>query len=461
MALSYFDPPRWMRGAMIGTSLLLVACTREMPQQAGLVQTPEAFGSNGASERQTRWWQSFDDPKLNALILNALENSADLATIWERFQAADALARREQSGLFPEVDLFFRGQTEKGQNGRNESFNGGLSASYEIDFWGRIRSQTEAGQLRSEAALADYETAALSLTGEIAIAWYRILARLETLSLIEEQIRVNESVVESLLTRFQGGQARSVDVLRQEQLLEATRELKVVAESDIAVLQHRLSVLTGQLPRRASKVEQSKLPDLPDLPATGVPAELLLRRPDLQASYLKLLAADHDLASAISERFPRIDLTANLRSSTEGGSDLFDDWLRSAAGDLIGPIIDGGNRRAEVTRRKSLLRQRSNEFIQASLLAYQEVEDALIREEKETERFANLHRQLELQSSAFLQLRQEFLSGVGNYIDVLSSQTEAQQLERDLIESQRRQIEFRIALHRALAGPINAAEMKE
>lgn len=447
-------------GTLAGASLLLTACTQKVPERADLIQEATPFSVGGAAEREVEWWQSFDDPALDALIEEALANSPDLASIWERFQAADALARRERSGLFPEVDGFLGAQTENLQSESNDFFSGGLSARYEVDLWGRVRSRAQAERFRSGAALAEYETAALSLTGEVAIAWYRLLARLETLSLIEAQIRVNANVVESLLTRFQGGQARSVDVLRQEQLLEATRELKLIAESDIAVLRHRLNVLIGQTPQGERGFENSSLPDLPALPSTGLPAELLLRRPDLQSSYFNLLAADRDLASAISERFPRLDLTANLRSSSEDSSDLFDDWIRSAAGDLIAPIIDGNNRRAEVARRESLLRQRASEFIQTSLVAYQEVEDALVREQKGTERLANLKRQLELQSAALSQLQQEFLNGVGNYIDVLRSQTEAQQLERDLIESQRRQIEFRIALHRALAGSLGAAELK-
>jgi multidrug efflux system outer membrane protein len=444
-----------------GISLLLAACSQKVPERNELIDVVAPFSANGAAERQIEWWESFEDPALDALVERTLKNSPDLASIWERFRAADALARRERAGLFPEINAFLGGQTEKQENQSRDFFSGALSASYEVDLWGRVRSRSEAERLRSEAALADYEAAALSLTGEVTIAWYRLLARLETLSLIEEQIRVNENVVESLLTRFQGGQARSVDVLRQEQLLEATRELKLIAESDIAVLRHRLSVLIGEAPQVGRTYESARLPNLPPLPSTGLPAELLLRRPDLQSSYFNLLAADRDLATAISERFPRLDLTANFRSTSDDGSDLFDDWIRSVAGELVAPIIDGGNRRADVARRESLLRQRTNEFIQASLIAYQEVEDALVREQKESERLANLRRQLELQTSAFSQLQQEFLNGVGNYIDVLSSQTEAQQLERDLIDSQRRQIEFRIALHRALAGSLNAAERKE
>ncbi len=439
---------------------LLASCTQNLESPAELAPVNTPFSISGSAERERSWWRAFDDPDLNALIQTALDESPDLRSVWERLQAAEALARRERAGLFPEIDAFLAAESSNDGDESTDLFDSGLAASYEVDLWGRIRSQAAAERFRAEAAKADYEAAALTLSGEVALAWYRLLARRETLSLIEAQIEANTKVVDSLLTRFRGGEARSVDVLRQEQLLEATRELKLIAESDIAVLNNRLQVLTGHAPQGSPDYPKAKLPKLTVLPKTGLPAELLMRRPDLQAAYLELKAADRELASAISDRYPRLDLTASLRSSAEDPSDLFDDWIRSIAGDLIGPVIDGGNRRAEVDRRAALLRQRMAEFTQNSLLAFQEVEDALIREQKEAQRLASLQKQLELQETAFEQLQREFLNGVGNFIDVLTAQTGAQQLQRDRIESQRRQIEFRIALHRAIAGSLEASTRK-
>jgi len=422
------------------------------------VDTP--FSVSGSVAPRAEWWQSFDDPQLDTLIDQALANSPDLQSVWERLQATQALARRERSGLFPALDAVVGAESQNNGNSSADLLSAGLSASYEVDLWGRIRSEVNAARFRAEAAKSDYETAALTLSAEVALAWYRLLARQEVLTLIEQQITANEKVAESLITRFRGGEARSVDVLRQEQLIEATRELRLIAETDIAVLENQLQVLLGHAPQQKLPSNSSTLPTLPELPELGLPAQLLLRRPDLQSSYLELLATDRDLASAISQRFPRIDLTASLRSTTEDSSELFDDWLRRAAGDLVAPIIDGGNRRAEVDRQAALKRQRVAEFTQAALLAYQEVEDSLVQEKQETLRHTSLSKQVELQQTAFTQLQQDFLNGVGNFIDVLSAQTGTQQLQRDLIESKRRQVEFRIALHRSISGPIDANARK-
>lgn len=439
----------------------MTSCTQSIESADTLVATDTPFSSSGSLERQTDWWKSFDDPQLNSLIDTALSNSPDLLVVWERLQASEALARRERSGFFPQLDANLGAVSERDSGDTRDLFSAGMSASYEVDLWGRIRSEAEAARLRTEAVKADYETAALTLSGEVALTWYRLLARTEILALIEDQITANGKVAESLIARFRGGEARSVDVLRQEQLIEATRELKIIAEADISVLKNQLQVLLGNVPQKSFSAAQAVLPELPPIPETGLPAELLLRRPDLQSAYLELLATDQDLASSISERYPRIDLTASLRSTSEDSSELFDDWLRRAAGNLVAPIIDGGNRRAEVDRQAALKRQRVAEFTQASLTAYREVEDALVQEKQETLRFTSLTRQIELQQTAFEQLQKQFLNGVGNFIDVLTAQTGAQQLQRDLIESKRRQIEFRIALHRSIAGPIQANELRK
>ncbi|PXA03356.1 hypothetical protein DDZ13_11710 [Coraliomargarita sinensis] len=458
-----YNTVRHLSAALLLSACALVsACTQGVAPAQALSPVETTFSVSGSAERRAEWWKAFDDPQLNRLIDEALSDSPSLEAIWERLQANEALARRERSALFPQLDGILGASSEREDNEGTELFSVGLYASYEVDLWGRIRSEAEAERLRAEATKADYETAALTLSGQVALTWYRLLARTEILALIEDQIAANEKVAESLIARFRGGEARSVDVLRQEQLIEATRELKLIAEADIAVLENQLQVLLGNTPQKNfASDSHAELPALPPLPNTGLPGELLLRRPDLKSAYLELLAADQDLASAISERFPRIDLTASVRSASEDSSKLFDDWIRSIAGELVAPIIDGGNRRAEVDRQTAIKRQRVAEFKQASIVAYREVEDALVQEKQETLRHASLSKQVELQQTAFKQLQKEFLNGVGNFIDVLTAQTGAQELQRNLIESKRRQIEFRIALHRSIAGPIQAYEKRK
>jgi outer membrane protein TolC len=259
-------------------------------------------------------------------------------------------------------------------------------------------------------------------------------------------------VLRLLRARFGSGQIRAVDILRQEQLVESTRERRIAAQSRVHVVEHLLAVLLGRSPQAGVELERVELPELPPLPDTGLPAELVQRRPDVRRAHDLLRAADRDLAAAVSRQYPRLSLTASLSTAGEDASDLFDDWARSFAGNLVGPLLDGGERRADVARAEALREQRLYEYGQATLTAFREVEDALVRERKQLRQLDSLRRQVELASRTYEQLRIEYFNGLADYIDVLTALTDQQQLRRDLIAARLELLDIRIGLYRALAG---------
>jgi len=445
--------------AVPAACLLLVGCATPSTGPDPFEIEPPAFSGSGDARSPADWWTTFEDDDLNEFVRTALDGNFDLAAARERLRAADALARRERSDLFPDLDGFLGAESNRadaGERGGGSDFvDAGLAASYEVDLWGRIRATAEAEALRAEATAADLEAAKISLAGEVALTWYRLVEQKASLDLLAAQLEANEKVLTSLTNRFRGGQVRSVDILRQEQLLEATRERLIAAESDYEVLKHQLAVLLGRPPQPPEVLPAGGLPELAPLPATGLPAEIVRRRPDIRAAFLRLRAAARDLAAAVSARYPRLNLTAGLTTSSEDAADLFDDWARSIAAELIGPIIDGGQRRAEAERTRAVRRQRLAEYSQTTREAFREIEDALAREAKQRERIASLREQVRLQSTAYDRLQSEFFNGISDFIDVLTALTGTQQLRRDLLVAERQLIEFRIALYRALAGPID------
>ena len=252
--------------------------------------------------------------------------------------------------------------------------------------------------------------------------------------------------------RFGLGVVRSPDVLRQRQLVESTLEQAVVVRARIEVLEHQLAVLLGQLPQTASYDPGAKLPDLPPLPDTGLPSDLLKRRPDVRRDYLAFEAADRDLASAISAQYPRISLTGSLINAAESPETLFRDWFVSIGGQLIAPLIDGGQRRAEVDRNFAVKRQRFNEYGQTMLNAFREVEDALALERHQLERIKRLNEQLRLARQSAEQLTGQYFIGADNYLDVLSATQVEQRLQRDALSARLELVLIRIRLYLALAG---------
>lgn len=402
-----------------------------------------------------RWWTAFDDAALNIQIDRALDNNFSLAAAWQRLRAARALARREASDLWPDLDGFAEAAgTFRSDGPEQADFALGVDAAYQVDLWGQIRSRVEAERLRASATLADYHSTALTLSAEVARTWFALIEAHAQLALLNEQIETNLTVLGLQQWRFAVGQIRLADVLRQRQLVEATREQVAVVQSEVAVLEHLLAVLQGRPPQTARYDTGAVLPTLPPLPDTGLPAELVNRRPDVRRDFLALQAADRDLASAISAQYPRINLTASVITAAESPENLFQEWIASVAGQVIGPLFDGGQRRAEVDRTAAVVRQRLTEYGQTVLIAYSEVEDALARERYQRDRIALLNAQLDLARRASMQLREQyvFFGEETDFLDVLSSTTEEQRLQRATLSARLELILIRIQLYLALAG---------
>lgn len=275
------------------------------------------------------------------------------------------------------------------------------------------------------------------------------------MSLIEKQISTNEKILKLLNSQFGSGQIRTADILRQKQLIESNREQKYALQSRVEVLEYQLSLLLGQAPKQRVIVAGLPLPDLPPLPDTGLPANLLARRPDVQASLFRLRAADRDVAEALSDQYPRLNLSISVSTSEEEGAvDIFDDWARSFAAGLAAPLLDAGQRRAEVRRAGAVKDQRLYEHGQVMLSALKEVEDALIQENRQAAQIASIKEQIKLVEQTNERLQHDYFNGAGDYIDVLSSLINEQELQRDLKAAKLELIEFRIALYRALAGGV-------
>ncbi|MFP4160173.1 MAG: TolC family protein, partial [Desulfobacterales bacterium] len=284
------------------------------------------------------------------------------------------------------------------------------------------------------------------------LAWYRLAGACRRLELSENQAAANKKMLSLVRTRFANGQSGRADVLRQQQLAESARERVRAGESEVRVLQNQLSVLLGKPPEKTPDCESCSLPSLPPLPDTGVPSGLIGRRPDVREARMRLMAAGMDFAASEISRYPRLAITASASSSDTDASDPFDDWLRSLAANLTLPLIDGGRRKAEADMAEAVKNQRLYEYGQAVLEAFREVEDALVREEKQKKRVNLLEKQAELAQNAADQLKRQYLNGDGNYLDVLSAVTEKQQTDRDLVSAEQELVEYRIGLYRALAG---------
>jgi NodT family efflux transporter outer membrane factor (OMF) lipoprotein len=439
--------------AALFAGLLCSACSTPPQQSEMPLEPPPRFTQAGGDQAAPdRWWQSFDDPHLTSLMERALNRNFTLRAAWARLRQAEAAARREGASLWPTLDA--QGSVTRQDSDTAEPVTTrqvALAAAYEIDLWGRLRATSDAAALDAEASAADLRVAAISLSAELADTWYQLLEQRAQVALVKSQIETNRQLLKLVEARFRIGQTNASDIYRQRQLLAQTEGQLAQAESGLDRLQHQLAILLGTPPGNPALPTGARLPALGPLPATGVPAELLQRRPDLQAARLRLGAADARTAAAVAARYPRLDLSAAL-STSSGSGELFSNWLGNLVAQLSAPLFDGGQRRAEALRARAAALTALNEYGQALLEALGEVEGALTAEQGQRRYLASLEAQLQQAEAVLRQERQRYFQGDSDYLSVLDALRSRQTLERQRVTARRQLISERISLVRALAG---------
>ena len=441
---------------------VLVGCAK--PPRAGWpeVGLPERFSQTGTVPLPERWWLSLGDEALAGLIEEALAQQPGLLGVWARLEQAEALARKAGAGLVPTLEGEAGGarRWERGPAGPGGALETsgvaslwlGLAASYELDLWGRVRSSREAAVREARAMQQQVQVVALTLSAQIAAVWFELGEQRAQVELLGRQAELQASMLELVEARFRRGQVGAPDVLRQRQVLESVRASLGVAEAQVRVLENQLAVLVGRVPGTALPRPPLSLPLPPPLPQTGVPSELVQRRPDLRQAYEQLAAADARLAAAIAERFPRLGLSAQGTTSGSSSRELFDRWLATLAANLVAPILDGGARRAEVAYRRAVLAERWQAYRQAVLQAVEEVETALVQEQQYRQLLESLQRQLVLADRTVERLRDSYSKGAVDYLRVLDALLTQQGLQRAELQTRRNLLWERIRLCRALAG---------
>jgi NodT family efflux transporter outer membrane factor (OMF) lipoprotein len=443
--------------------LQLVSCTPfSPPDRAGAGPDLPASYSLGEAVREPaqRWWQTFDSPRLDSLVNEALAENQDLRSSWARLDRARALARAARSELYPtltgEADASYSElHTDRiipGAAGEGDQYSLGLAAGYEIDLWGRIRAGAKSADLAAAASREDLSAAAMTVAAETAGLWVRVLGSEQRLQLLEQQLETNRNFLELLELRFRKSIATAVDVMQQKQLVERVRARIPLAEMEGKLLRDSLAVLLGRMPGSLPDIGGLPLPEVSGLPPAGVPAELLHNRPDIRAALLRLEAADQELVAARAARLPSLRLSGRATYDSTALEDLFDNWLVNLAAGLSAPLVDGGRRRAQADAAAAGVDDRLAFYRQAVLTAVREVEEALTREVKNREHILRTGEQLRSARDALWAARNRYRMGASDYLPVLTQLLSIQNLELDLVTRREELLLARIDLYRSLGG---------
>jgi NodT family efflux transporter outer membrane factor (OMF) lipoprotein len=270
--------------------------------------------------------------------------------------------------------------------------------------------------------------------------------------LLEHQLQTNLTLLELVELRFRMSMVSALDVYQQKQVVEDIRAEIPLVEAEEQVLRHELALLLGKPPGTSLKISREDLPEPAEIPATGLPADLLSSRPDLRRAGMRLQAADWQVAAARANRLPAISLTAGAQYGKGDMDVLFDNWLLSLAGNLTVPIFDGGRRAAEVDRRQAIADENLSAYRQAVLTALKEVENALVSEAKQREHIRALEDVLVTARKALEQAGIRYRNGVTDYLPVLTQLLAVQGLERNLIRQRENLLSARVSLYRSLGG---------
>jgi len=441
--------------------LILSGCyTVAQRESADLQPLPAAFsGSRQATPTvalDAVWWSAFNRGDLDTLQASAFTDNLDIAQAWARLRQSEAAALQAGADLYPELSLtpgYDRTWRNEGDTASN-NYAVGLGIRYDVDLWGKIRSTQNAAEARAVASADDLQSTALTISASVANRWIEIIEAERRVALLQQQLEINSTQLELIELRFRNSQANSLDVYQQRQAVARTRSNIPRAEAQRSASQYALNLLIGQAATELLQVDWQTTPTLPPMQNSAVPSDLLEQRPDVRAAQRRIEAADWNVAAAKADRLPSVSLGLSGSSGAENFEDLFDDWLGKFTGRIVAPIMDGGRRKLEVEKQLAVVDEAVANYRQAVLIAFKEVEDALLLEQKVREQLEALRAELGLARQTLSAARNRYANGLSDYLNVTSSLLSMQNLERDEITQVANLFKARIALHQALGGQL-------
>lgn len=396
------------------------------------------------------WIRSFFDESLEQAVREAFAHNRNLHSVLAQLRAARSARRVSRAGLFPQLDL--SGSITDAENAATV-YDGALAASWEVDIWGRNLALAGAGNADARAAAADFAAARQALAAAVVQAWYDRSAAVLTFDLGNRDLERRRDTLRITNARFRAGLASRLDVRLAQVAVSNSEDRLEAAIRASANSARALEVLIGRYPAGAAKGATDLITPAA-LPTVTAPVSLLANRPDLIAAEARVEAAGLRATEARHAMFPQLNLRFDANSSSGNFGDIFDPgtYINAITGGLLQPLFRGGALLAEANRQGEQARSALFDYAQATLIAYQEVEDRLDAE-------ATLARQVDATATAaeearaaVILTRSRYINGRSTIFDLINSQTTAIAAETRAIETRRARIENRINLHLALGN---------
>lgn len=432
---------------------------------------PASYGGqvDGQNSAQMKWSEFFTDPKLNALIELALKNNQELNIVSMEVDISqnEVMARRGE--YLPKVGFRVGAGIEKvGQytsQGASDDANGvpvhlpdfgfGLTASWEIDIWSKLRNATKAATLRYLASKEGRNFAVTTLVGELANTYYELVALDAQLDVVKQNIEIQQKALTVVKLRKEAAKVTELAVKRFEAEVLKNQSRQYAIQQQIVEAETRINFLTGRYPQPVERTAQRFVELVPPIVHAGIPSQLLENRPDVKQAQLQLVAADLDVKVAKASFYPTLGISANI------GYQSFDflqlvatpaSLIYNLAADLMGPLFNRKALTATYFTANSKQMQAVYSYERAILSGIIEVTKFLAM-------IHNLEKSYDLQAQQVDKLTQSidissllFASARADYMEVLLTRRDALDAQMDLIENKKRQMSAAVGLYQALGG---------
>jgi outer membrane protein, multidrug efflux system len=456
------------RGLVLLLVLSLAGCKALGPNyKRAEPNLPETFSEAdtakiAADNLLKQWWKYYQDEKLNELVTHALENNTNIHLAIARIEEADASMREVGASLFPQVDLSANANrskvTELGPfptfaSPIRNNYSFGLSTSYELDFWGKIRRAKESAAANALATRNAKETVELSLIGLVTSNYLQLRGLDGQIAVTKDNQNNSKEALGLNQRRLAGGVASALEVSQAEvavtnldaQLIELTR-LR-------AISLHQLAVLTGVLDLKLEAADIRVLP-IPPIPPVGLPSALLESRPDIRQAEQALIAENAKIGIAKAALYPSINLTGSFGGESLELSDILKAgariWSFGLGLDL--PIFDSGKREARVDQATARQKQALAQYQTAIQNAFREVNDALITRRLNIEREQVLMQSEVSAKKALTVAENRYKSGYSAYLDVLDAQRVHNDASLAVVQAKQASFLATVELFKVLGG---------
>jgi len=453
---------------VLGLCLLLNACAASLPAVDSGVAAPTAWQyaeRDAAQLNNQRWWTQFGSPQLNRLIEQARRDSFDVAAAVARVRQAQATAVIAGAPLLPEVKFNLSTSHQRllrGQGGPDldatqsndtvNSFGANLSASYEVDFWGGRAAARDSALHSLRASASDQATVELTLLSNVADRYAQTLAARQREQIAELNLANARNVLELVQTRYDAGSATALELAQQQSLVASQQRQLPLIQQLAQESRITLAALLGQ-PVQALDLGTEPFQALtwPRI-GSGVPSQLLSRRPDLAKAEAELAAAQADVRVARAAMLPAVTLGATFGSDAGKAVEILRSPYYTLTGGLVAPIFNNGRLSAE----RDKARARQDELLQtyrgAIINGFADVEKALSNITRLDQQRQWQTQELQAAQNALRIAESRYQAGAEDWLSVLDSQRTLYTAQDLNVQLRLSRLQASIALYKALGG---------